>query len=86
MARRRPDEEATPEENAARVIDNAADMYADRVRLFKVTLRSNVARLTDYKRQQLAAWIKRLDDGLIRVVDEEADSPRLGLSEYPDLD
>jgi hypothetical protein len=84
--RRKPDEEATAEENAARVIDNAADLYADRVRLFKITLRSNVARLSDYKRQQLGAWLKRVDDGLIRAVDEDADLPGLGLSDYPDMD
>jgi hypothetical protein len=84
--RRKPDEEATPEENAARVIDNAADQYKERVRLFKITLRSNVAKLSDYKRQQLAAWIKRVDDGLVRAVDEDADLPGLGLSDYPDMD
>jgi len=85
VARRKPDSEATVEENAARIIDNAADQYADRVRKFEVTLRSNVAHLTDYKRQQLLAWLKRVNDSLVRVVDENASVPQLGLSEYPDM-
>jgi hypothetical protein len=86
MTRRDPDPEATVEENAARVIDNAADLYTERIRLFKITLRSNVAKLSDYKRKQLAAWIRKVNDGLISAVDEEADLPGLGLSDYPDMD
>ena len=39
--KRQPDAEATVEENAARVVDNAADLYLDRVRKFETTLRSN---------------------------------------------
>lgn len=86
VMRRKPDEEATAGENAARVIDNAADLYADRVRLFKITLRSNVTKLSDYKREQLTAWVKHVNDGLLRAVDEGADMPGLGLSDYPDMD
>ena len=86
MPRRKPDPEATTEENAARVVDNAADLYLERVRVFEVTLRSNAPDLSEYKRRQTAAWIKRLYEKLISAVDEDGGLGPLGLSEYPDMD
>ena len=85
-SKRPPDSEATPEENAARVVDNAADLYLDRVRIFETTLRSNAHALTPYKQRQVAAWLKRINESLIRIVDEDGGFAALGLSEYPEMD
>ena len=85
--RSRPrDPEATPTEDAARVVDNAADLYADRAALFDTTLRNNAAKLTEYKRRQTLSWMKRVHEALERSVDEAGAIPRLGLSDYPDMD
>jgi hypothetical protein len=84
--KRPPDPEATQEENAARIVDNAADLYLDRVLKLETTLRSNVTDLSDYKRRQTATWLKRVNDRLIATVDENGGLTPLGLSEYPEME
>ena len=84
--KRPPDAEATTEENAARIVDNAADLYLDRVRKMETTLRSNAHNLTPYKQRQVASWLKKVNESLIRIVDEDGGFAALGLSEYPEMD
>ena len=84
--KRPPDPEETEQEKAARIVDNAADIYLDRISKFETTLRSNAANLSTFKRRQTAAWLKKVHDRLNATVDENGGITPLGLSDYPDMD
>jgi|tagenome__1003787_1003787.scaffolds.fasta_scaffold20245465_2 hypothetical protein len=79
------DPEETTQERAARVIDNASRHWKERNLKFETTLRNNVRDLSPYKRQVLAAWVKRMTEGIVLEI-ERTEVPDLGLDGLPDYD
>lgn len=80
------DPEETAEEQAARRIDKAAALFADRCDHFNRTLRSNAKDLTPYKRQLVLGWVKRHGERLQTSIEDQGGIPPLGLDGLPDID
>lgn len=80
------DPEETREEAAARRIDKASNLFAERCDAFVKTLRANGRDLTPYKRKLVSGWLKQHCERLQRTLDDTDQVPPLGLDGLPDYD